>query len=222
MPFVMTHLCIAYKILSNTPQVKNPCDFLLGALAPDSVHFRYNYESDMKKSSHLCVGNERWGQVSNNVEWLENVLAFLHNYKYTEGSDFIYGYCSHIIADIQNNIKIWMPFRLENIEALENGAGSIYHQESYAIDYELYKLCPQRKIIWDMLESATGYDVANVVKGNEVDKMKDSVLHSQYMDRESADMSMNKYVTVSGMLRFISLESEYISKVLYHNELTGW
>lgn len=35
----MTHLHIAYNILSNTPQIKKPCDFMLGAIAPDSVHF---------------------------------------------------------------------------------------------------------------------------------------------------------------------------------------
>lgn len=58
MPFSMTHLCIAYNILSNTTQVKNPYDFMLGALALDSVHFADNYNSDMKKKSHLCVGDE--------------------------------------------------------------------------------------------------------------------------------------------------------------------
>jgi len=49
MPFAMTHLYIAYNILSNTQQIKKPCDFLLGAIAPDSVHFRENYNSDIKK-----------------------------------------------------------------------------------------------------------------------------------------------------------------------------
>lgn len=98
---------------------------------------------------------------------------------------------------------------------MEKGAGSVYHKESYAVDYELYKLCPQRKIIWDMLEIATGQDVANVAKDNEIDKMKDSVLHDQYMNRESVDLSTNKYVTVPGMLNFISQVSEYISNVLY-------
>lgn len=218
MPFPMTHLCIAYNILNNTSQIKNPCDFMLGALAPDSVHFRDNYESGMKKVSHLCMGDKEWGQETNNQEWIENVLTFLQENKHMENSDFMYGYCSHIVADIQNNIKIWTPFRLENSDALEKGAGSVYHQESYAMDYELYLLHPQRKIIWQMLEDATSYNIVNIVMSNEIDKMKDAILHSQFMDRESTDLSHNKYVTLSKSQEFISVESEYIGRILYQNE----
>jgi len=75
-------------------------NFLLETLAPDSVHFHNNYNSDMKKSSHLCIGNERWGWVTNNDEWLNNVLAFLYNNKNSKEFDFIYGYCSRIVANI--------------------------------------------------------------------------------------------------------------------------
>jgi len=217
MPFAMTHLNIAYNILSNTPQIKKPCDFMLGALAPDSVHFRNNYNSDMKKISHLCVGDEKWGRLTNNEEWVKNVLAFLHKNDHIEKADFIYGYCSHILADIQNNIKIWTPFLLENKENLEKGMGSIYHQESFAMDYEMFLSSPQQKVIWEMLEEAIGYDIPNVVVGDEINKMKHNILHHQFLDRESVDVSMNKYVTLSCMEKFISEESQYIKNLLYEN-----
>lgn len=218
MPFSMTHLYIAYNILSNTPQIKKPCDFLLGALAPDSVHFRNNYNSDMKKKSHLCAGDEKWGRITNNQEWLKNVLAFLHKNDHMEKVDFVYGYCSHILADIQNNIKIWTPFLLENKETLEKGLGSVYHQESYDMDYVLYLLNPQQKVIWEMLEDAIGYDIPNAVVGHEINKMKHAVLHSQFLGRESVDVSLNKYVTLSCMQEFISVESQYIKNLLYKND----
>ncbi|WMM23956.1 zinc dependent phospholipase C family protein [Tissierella sp. MB52-C2] len=215
MPFAMTHLHIAYNIISNTPEIKKPCDFMLGAIAPDSIHFRHNYVSDMKKISHLCVGSERWGRATNNQEWLENVLVLLKENKDTEKADFIYGYCSHILADIQNNIKIWTPFRLENKEALEKGLGSIYHQESNDVDYALYLLQPQQKIIWQMLEESIGYDIPNIVSLSEIDKMKHSILNDQFIDRKYEDMSSNKYVTLSKIQEFISVESQYIKKLLY-------
>ncbi|MBU5313817.1 zinc dependent phospholipase C family protein [Tissierella carlieri] len=218
MPFAMTHLHIAYNILNNIPQIKKPCDFMLGAIAPDSVHLRENYISDMKKISHLCVGSQKWGRVTNNQEWLENVLSFLEENKDTEKADFIYGYCSHILADIQNNIKIWIPFRLENKEDLEKGMGSIYHQESNDVDYALYLLQPQQKIIWEMLEGAIGYDIPNVVGLNEINEMKHSILHRQFRNREYVGMSSNKYVTLSNMQKFISVESQYIRKLLYQND----
>lgn len=217
MPFAMTHLYIAYNILSNTPQIKKPCDFMLGALAPDSVHFRDNYDSDMKKKSHLCVGDEKWGRVTNNEEWLKNVLAFLQEHKHMENADFIYGYCSHILADIQNNIKIWTPFLIENRESLEKGLGSVYHQESYNLDYALYLMKPQRKVIWEMLEKAAGYDIPNVVVGEEVNKMKHHILHNQFLNREYVDVSSNKYAAISVIEEFISVESQYIKDLLYKN-----
>lgn len=218
MPFQMTHLYIAYNILKSTPQIKKPCDFIIGAIAPDSVHFRDNYNSDMKKKSHLCVGDEKWGRITNNQEWLENILAFLQKNKHIEEVDFIYGYCSHILADIQNNIKIWTPFLVENREALENGMGSIYHEESYAMDYVLYLLYPHQKEIWEILEDSVGYNIPNVVVADEINKMKHSILHSLFSGREYIDISSNKYVTLSNIQEFITSESQYIKNLLYEND----
>jgi hypothetical protein len=215
MPFPMTHLNIAYNILSNTPQIKKPCDFMVGALSPDSVHFRNNYNSDMKKKSHLCVGDEKWGRTTNNEEWLENVLTYLQKNKYQEEVDFIYGYCSHILADIQNNIKIWTPFLLENREALEKGMGSIYHEESYAMDYALYLLNPYQKEIWKILEDSVGYDIPNIVDANEINTMKYTLLHSQFLERENVDVSLNKYVKLSNIQEFIITESQNIKSLLF-------
>ena len=217
MPFVMTHLFIAYNILNKMPQIKNPSDFLLGALAPDAVHFRENYNSDMKKKSHLCVGDEKWGRITNNQDWLKSVLTFQKESQHNDNIDFINGYCSHILADIRNNIIIWTPFFLENKEALEKGMGSAYHQESTDIDYALYLLSPQQKVIWKMLEEATGYDISDIVTGDEIIKMKHDILYSRFLNRKYVDISSNKYVIFSHIQEFISVESQYIGNLLYNN-----
>lgn len=214
MPFAMTHLYIAYNIISKTPYLKKPNDFMLGALAPDSVHFRNNYVSDMKFNSHLCIGNEKWGSVTNNEEWLKNVLSFLDEHKKSEDADFIYGYCCHILADIQNNKKIWTPFIKENRDKFKKGFGSKYHEESFIIDYELY-LLPQRRLIWKMLENSTAFDVLNIVKEVEINQMKQSILQDQFANRKSEDVSMNQYVTLSNIQNFIRTESVYIKNILF-------
>lgn len=214
MPFPMTHLYIAYNIINKTPYLKKPNDFMLGALAPDSVHFRNNYVSDMKFNSHLCIGNEKWGSVTNNEEWLKNVLSFLDEHKKSDNADFIYGYCCHILADIQNNKKIWTPFIKENRDKFKKGFGSKYHEESFIIDYELY-LLPQRRLIWKMLENSTAFDVLNIVKEVEINQMKQSILQDQFANRKSEDVSMNQYVTLSNIQNFIRTESVYIKNILY-------
>lgn len=216
MPFAMTHLYIAHNIIKSTPQIKKPGDFMLGAVAPDAVHFLDNYHSDLKKISHLCIGDEKWGNITNNQEWLSHVLNFLKIYNFGEKKDFIYGYCSHIITDLQNNIKIWTPFLAENKDAIEKGMGSIYHQESFDIDYELYLISPeQQRDIWELLRGAAGYNIENVIGRGEIDKMKHHLLYNLFNDRKPAEVSTNKYVTISRVLQFISAESQYISRLLY-------
>lgn len=215
MPFPMTHLSIAYNILRNTPQIKDSCDFLLGAIAPDSFHFSENYESGMKKASHLIVGDEKLGEVTNNEEWLENVLAFLQENMYMEKVDFIYGYCCHIIADIQNNIKIWTPFRLASLYTSEKGDDNDHHKEAYAVDNALYLLHQERETIMQILKNAVGYDIENIVVGKEIEKMKSHIFNGQFDCMKSTDLSSNKYVTLSIMQEFISTESEYIKEILF-------
>jgi GTPase Era involved in 16S rRNA processing len=104
---------------------------------------------------------------------------------------------------------------LENKEALEKGLGSIYHQESNDVDYALYLLQPQQKIIWQMLEESIGYDIPNIVSFSEIDEMKHSILNDQFIDRKYEDISSNKYVTLSKIQEFISVESQYIKNLLY-------
>ena len=114
MPFQMTHLHIAKRLHELYPKrINDLSQFYLGAVSPDAVHNRAGYISDYKKKSHLCVGDEQWGLVTNNDEWIENVIGFLKDNKDSDNYDFILGYSCHILSDIYNNIAVWTPFRLK-------------------------------------------------------------------------------------------------------------
>lgn len=68
MPFLMTHLHIAKNIYHRVPEaIKDLSQFYLGNIAPDAVHNRIGFTSEHKKASHLCVGNEGWGMVTNKI-----------------------------------------------------------------------------------------------------------------------------------------------------------
>lgn len=172
----------------------------------------------MKKISHLCVGDEKWGEVTNNQEWQENVLSFLEKNKNTGKTDFIYGYCTHVLADIQNNKKIWMPFVSANKEELAKGHGNMYYKEAAAVDHVLYLLHPHQAEIRHMLENATGFDLENVVAGSEINKMKDHLLYNQFNDSEAENLSSNRFATLPKMQEFILTEAQYIKGVLYSME----
>lgn len=201
MPFPMTHLIIARNILNATSQVKNHSQFMLGSIAPDAVHFRPDFESDMKKVSHLVVGDERWGWVTDNTGWKENVLTFLSFMK-DEDPDFIMGYCAHILADIKHNIEIWTPFRIEHEHELRSGRSAL-HMEAVEVDFELYKDCPDRPTMWELLERAQPIDISGVVDASDIDRARAHLLHKQYEGRKPADMSGYRHVTVKRMTDFV-------------------
>ncbi|HEX2946133.1 MAG TPA: hypothetical protein VHT96_09295 [Clostridia bacterium] len=189
----------------------------MGSLAPDAVHFRENYLSDMKKRSHLCIGSEAWGSVTNNSEWQENVLSFFNTSRNEHNFDFICGYCSHILADIQNNINIWIPFKIANNDFLESGAGEEYKQELLNLDYKLYLTNPYRKVIWDLLVNAAGYNIKDIIFADEIDRMKDSLINSQFKNRDNVDTSNNKFVSLQRIQKFIASAADSIQNLLFSN-----
>ncbi len=204
MPFPMVHLSIAKHILRVASHIKKPCQFLLGSIAPDSVHFRPDFESDMKKESHLAVGDERWGWVTDNSGWKENVLRFYELMKGSDDPDFILGYCAHVLADIKHNVEIWTPFRLEHEHELISGQGSALHREAVEVDFELYRTFPERHEVWALLEQAQAIDIPGIVRASDIERARSHLLHKQYLGRKSVDTSAYKFVTVENMTDFIA------------------
>ena len=66
MPYTMTHLIIADKVKNKLckSNISLP-QYYLGSIAPDAVHNRPGYISDWKKDSHLLLGDEEWGFMTN-------------------------------------------------------------------------------------------------------------------------------------------------------------
>ena len=76
MSFAMTHLAIANNLMMRTNRIKCAADFYLGSVAPDFIHIRANYSSEMKKQSHLCVGDEAWGRITNKRSLVRKCTGF--------------------------------------------------------------------------------------------------------------------------------------------------
>jgi len=146
MPFQMTHLRIAQEIYKLHPSaIKNLPQFYLGTVAPDAVHNRSDYISAYKKASHLCVGNEPWGMLTNNEEWTENVLSFLQEHKNADHYDFTLGVVCHILSDIYNNLfqdsRYLYDFNF-GIKSTQNFAESCYCRSGFFSFYSGYnRLC---------------------------------------------------------------------------------
>lgn len=225
MPYQMVHIHIAKKVLELNPYViKNYPQYYLGSLAPDAVHFRTDFDAKDKKASHLCIGDERWGELSNNDEWAENIKKFIRTHRESENIDFIYGLCGHCLVDLRNNIEIWSPFKLKYYGSLimsDYGSGydgegiKKFHADDTDADLRLYHTSEFRGEIWNYLSKSKGVDLEGIVYEDELNKIRDNILYKQYKDRYIDDSFVGSYIIYKDYLTFIERTIRYISDILF-------
>ena len=73
MAFQMIHMEIAYRLLERIPQIPNAAEFILGSVAPDSVHMNPDYNVSMKVKSHMFEGCGKWGDTQDYQLWKRNI-----------------------------------------------------------------------------------------------------------------------------------------------------
>jgi hypothetical protein len=211
MPYVMTHLIIAdnvSKIFARN--VRNMPQFILGNIAPDAVHNRANYISDYKKDSHLCVGDQEWGKITNNDDWKNNVINFLRIHKNAENRDFILGYCCHLLSDICQNVTLFMPFKQKYGDEVDKEIGDLMLMETKMIDIELALSYERKEYFGLNIENSIGIDMEGLIYASEIEKQKDYILNIWYADKERQDLSSNEIVTVEIIMNFIKRATDFI------------
>jgi len=216
MPFPMTHLYIAQKIAESFPRLAADYpQFFLGTLAPDAVHFREGFTGDDKKKSHLVVGDEKWGQVTNDTEWIDSVLSFLQARKKSENRDFVYGYVIHILADVYNNIHVWSPFLEKHpAEWGKTGYESLYHTESARIDLKLSQDFAHKAEVWKWLEESSCFDFEGLVSAEEMKRGAENILYKQYSNLPVIDTSAHTLFTYEKAVAFIDGAAQFVMETL--------
>jgi len=220
MAFTMAHLYIAKNIYEKIPdiiKIKDLSQFYLGTIAPDAVHNRADYISDYKRASHLCVGDEPWGMVTNNDEWIANVLNFFCKNKNSDNFDFISGYCVHILTDIYNNIAVWIPFKQKYQYKPGKGYGNLYHQESETVDIELALKHENKKDFWIYLEKAKPINLDNldnIIFADDIEKQKENILYYWYKNQKHQDIASNKIITIESNIKFVKDATVFVADKL--------
>ena len=204
MSFTMIHLIIADNISTAVShRIENLPQFFLGSIAPDAIHNRENYSSDLKKGTHLCVGPENWGRITNNDEWKDNAMAFLHAYRGSALQDFITGYGIHILTDIYNNQNVWNPFMRQYPDEIEKGYAGLLHQEDNKLDIALAQTFEKRDHLWSCLAKSQGVDLGDLLSASEMEQQKTNILNLLYKDKEPQDITSNVLATYESTMAFI-------------------
>ena len=55
MAFQMIHMEIAYRLLKRISPISNPAEFIIGSVAPDSVHMNPDYDVIVNDVNSFCL-----------------------------------------------------------------------------------------------------------------------------------------------------------------------
>ena len=114
MAFQMIHMEIAYRLLKRILPISNPAEFILGSVAPDSVHMNSDYDVNMKAKSHMFEGCGRWSDTQDYQLWDCSFRLAAYHRKYCCAMESIYR--SRKLLIVTTN------FTLEELQNLEDTA----------------------------------------------------------------------------------------------------
>jgi len=219
MAFPLTHLCVAYHILTKHP-IPAPELFLLGSIAPDAVHSRAEFKGSSqsnigpaKKVTHLCpISDEKWGRITDNDGWVESVKAFISK---NPNNPLLLGYAVHVLTDIFNNKGLWHYFSTNYPEEAARGYNSNYYADLRNIDLRLYNEFVKNSKMMDLLKNSTSQDISGLIARDELEDIRNHLLNIAYADiPDNAYTNNYFYVTYDQTLEFINDAAEFCVKHL--------
>ena len=217
MSYPMVHLSVAWRLLEEGLSVRRREDFLLGAVAPDAVHYRPGaYTSDWKLYSHYGCADlehipEKWGYVTRNEPWMAYIRRLWRSCDPSmPQSGFLLGYYTHILTDICNNTEVWTPFRMAQGGTFDRETYDLYGNECRNVDYVLYTRHPDARGLLEALERADAYTLSSRIRAEEVAALRFSLLHERFEPRPMPDVSGNRYFRLEDTEAFIRRAAELV------------
>ncbi|PZE21548.1 hypothetical protein [Paenibacillus xerothermodurans] len=197
MPWPMVHFEIARRLYGDPSP-----EFLLGSLAPDSIHVRTNDRAE-KNKSHLMQPN---GDFATNND-LKAFLTIQRKYDALY-LDFIHGYVAHIYADRAWTYTVYREFEKQSTD-----------KNVYNIDVSKIEFLLSRSTVWfeeviQKLHRATCYDVGGLTR-QEILTYKDEKI--DYLSNPlNEPMSIPGIITLDMVERFID-DVAYELKLMFEN-----
>ena len=204
----ITHMEVAHTLIDRLGIAEGKAEYILGSVAPDSVHFDEDYLSK-KIHSHLFENCGPWGDTQNYDNWIINIKAFWNKYVVKENDNirkaFYIGIIVHCLTDYWNDILIWRALQKEMIPPMTyEEFKEAYYPESNRIDRWLYQNIDDADEIMRLLEDSKAEDFEDYVKAMCMTKMKRHLIDEQYNLPDPIDVSGHKFYKADMMRRFVS------------------
>ncbi|MGV2883671.1 zinc dependent phospholipase C family protein [Paenibacillus taichungensis] len=173
MPWPMVHFAIASELLSNpTPE------FIVGSLAPDSIHVRTNERAE-KAKTHLMPEAGRFATD-------EELRAFFNSNKKRAQSEpkfmqYLCGYISHVYTDRVWTFEIYPAF-----EEHANGR-SIYTEEVTKLEFIILRKGSDGHDLLNKLEAGKAFDLGGLLEQEVYQYRKEKVDFLNNLEHEPLD-----------------------------------
>lgn len=205
MSFQMIHMEIAYRLLEYFPEMKHPAEFILGSVAPDSVHMNPEYDVCMKVRSHMFEGCGPWSDTQDYRRWDSNIYQLFQKAVSENGEykDFLLGMCVHCLTDYRNDLKIWKKLQKDYIPPMTlEEFRTAYYPEAKGIDQWLYQNSKNTRLIREWLRCANAFSVDGLIVKEELEKQREHLLHVQYSGT-GEDISRYQFLSAEVLEDFI-------------------
>ncbi len=214
----ITHMEIAYRLAERLGIDEGIEEFILGSVAPDSVHFADNY-LEKKIHSHIFENCGPWGDTQDYEQWLKNIKNFWEKYGTVEKDDkrrlFILGICAHCYTDYWNDLLIWRALQAKNVPPMDNeDFKKVYAPETMLIDRWLYQQLDRGPEILELLGNSKEEDFGDFVRAIDMKNMREHLINTQYNLPDPIDVSGHRFYTSAMMLWFLDETTDRVFKQL--------
>ncbi len=203
----ITHMVIAHRLIGKFGIDEGKEEFILGSVAPDSVHFSDDY-LPKKIHSHLFENCGPWGDTQDYDNWIMNIKAFHNRYVVNETDRikrcFLLGIVVHCLTDYWNDLLIWRALQKKMIPPMNyDEFKEAYYPESFRVDRWLYQNSQNAGEIMKLLSDSKEFDFEDYLRKSEICKMKDHLINEQYNLPDPIDVSGHKYYPADMILHFV-------------------
>lgn len=200
MPLPMVHLAIAVKIGALISIEPSPA-FLLGSIAPDSIHMRPNTQRSDKNITHLFISDD-WSDPTLEAR----VLDFAGQYADTPDSQRVFtsGYAAHILTDWLWVQKIIPVFRAAiPADADDTAQRELYYSETDQIDFNIYHRSAWQSQVWTQLAEAEAIDLPPLLSAEEIDAWRSRTLR-WFTELKNEPGITPQYITDALVAQFVA------------------
>jgi len=178
----MVHFSVASRLLSNPSS-----EFLLGSLAPDSIHVRTN-ERIEKAKTHLMHEEGKFATDEDLKIFYEyNKHLAISNSRFMQ---YLCGYIAHIFTDRVWTFDIYPEFELHP------SGKSIYTQDVTKFEYLILRNKTETRDVLSKLEAGKAFELGGLLEQEVYDYRKEKISFIKNLENESLSdpsiLTMNK------------------------------